>query len=90
MLLIDGSMLCHSSHVSDSFVSSSSTISPSFLRWKQHDQLILSALLPSLSVVYAFIALEFPNNERGLICIIPQKIREYIVRIYYQLRVNEI
>jgi len=29
---------------------SSSTISPSFLRWKQHDQLILSALLSSLSV----------------------------------------
>jgi len=41
-------------------------------------------------MVYAFIALEFPNNERGLIGIIPRKIREHIVRIYYQLGVNEI
>jgi hypothetical protein len=83
-------MSCPPSHVPDSFVGSSSTINPSFLRWKQHDQLILSALLSSLSMVYAFIALEFPNNERGLIGIIPRKIREHIVRIYYQLGVNEI
>jgi hypothetical protein len=37
-------------HFVDSSASSSSTISPSFLRWKQHYQLILSALLSSLSV----------------------------------------
>ena len=47
---IDGSMTCPQSHVSDSFAGPSSTINPSFLRWKQHEQLILSALLSSLSV----------------------------------------
>jgi len=41
---------CPPSHIFDSSASSSSTISPSFRRWKQHDQLILSALLSSLSV----------------------------------------
>ena len=43
-------MSCPPSHVSDSFVGSSSTINPSFLHWKQRDQLILSALLSSLSI----------------------------------------
>jgi len=47
---IDGSMTCPPSHVSDSFVGPSSTINPFFLRWKQQDQLILSALLSSLSL----------------------------------------
>jgi len=47
---VDGSLSCPPSHVSDSFAGSSSTISPSFLCWKQHDQLILSALLSSLFV----------------------------------------
>jgi len=37
-------------HFVNSSASSSSTINPSFLRWKQHYQLILSALLSSLSV----------------------------------------
>jgi len=44
---VDGLVSCPPSHVSDSFVGSSSTINPSFLRWKQRDQLILSALLSS-------------------------------------------
>jgi len=47
---LDGSVSCPPSHVSDSSAGSSSTISPSFLRWKQQDQLILSALLSSLFV----------------------------------------
>jgi len=47
---VDGSVLCPPSHIFDSFAGSCSIISPSFLRWKQQDQLILSALLSSLSV----------------------------------------
>jgi hypothetical protein len=47
---VDGSVSCPPFHVSDSSAGSSSTISPSFLHWKQQDQLILSALLSSLSV----------------------------------------
>jgi len=47
---IDGFMSCPPSHVYDSSVGSSFTINPSFLWWKQHDQLILSALLSSLSM----------------------------------------
>jgi hypothetical protein len=47
---IDGLVSCPPSHVSDSFAGSSSTINPSFIRWKQQDQLILSALLSSLSI----------------------------------------
>ena len=45
---VDGSMSCPPSHVSDSSIGSSSTINPSFLYWKQYDQLILSASLSSL------------------------------------------
>jgi len=47
---VDGSVSCPPSHIFDSSVDSSSTTSPSFLRWKQQNQLILSALLSSLSV----------------------------------------
>jgi len=47
---VDGLVSCPPSHVSDGSASSSSTINPSFLHWKQQDQLILSALLSSLSV----------------------------------------
>jgi hypothetical protein len=47
---VDGLVSCPSSHIFDSSAGSSSIISHSFLRWKQHDQLILSALLSSLSV----------------------------------------
>ena len=47
---VDGSVPCPPSHIFDSSSDSSSIISPSFLRWKQHDQLILSALLSSLFV----------------------------------------
>jgi hypothetical protein len=47
---VDGSVLCPPSQVSDSSSGSSLAINPSFLRWKQHDQLILSALLSSLSM----------------------------------------
>jgi len=47
---VDGSMSCPPSHIFDNSIGSSSIISPSFLRWKQHDQLMLSALLSSLSV----------------------------------------
>ena len=45
---VDGSVSCPPSHVFDSSAGSSFTISPFFLHWKQHDQLILSALLSSL------------------------------------------
>jgi hypothetical protein len=47
---VDGSVSCLPSYVSGSYVGSSSTINPSFLCWKQQDQLILNALLSSLSV----------------------------------------
>ena len=47
---VDDSVPCPSSHVSDGSDGSSSTINPSFLHWKQQDQLILSALLSSLSM----------------------------------------
>jgi hypothetical protein len=47
---VDDSVPCPPSHIFDSSASSSSTISPSFLRWKQQDQLIFSALLSSLFV----------------------------------------
>jgi len=43
-------MSCAPSHVSDSYTGSSSAINPSFLRWKQQDQFIMSALLSSLSM----------------------------------------
>jgi hypothetical protein len=45
---------CPPSHVSDCFDDSFSTINPSFLCWKQQDQLILSALLssPSMDVLH--------------------------------------
>jgi hypothetical protein len=45
---VDGSVPCLSSHVSDSSAGSSLTINLFFFRWKQQDQLILSALLSSL------------------------------------------
>jgi len=44
---VDGLVSCPPSHVSDGSADSSSTISPSFLCWKQQDQLILSAFLIS-------------------------------------------
>jgi hypothetical protein len=47
---VDGFVPCPPSHIFDSSAGSSSTTSLSFLRWKQHNQLILSALLSSLSV----------------------------------------
>jgi hypothetical protein len=47
---VDGSMSCPPSHVSDYSDGSSSAINPSVLCWKQQDQLILNALLSSLSM----------------------------------------
>jgi hypothetical protein len=47
---VDGLVSCPPSHVSNCCDGSSSTIKPSFLRWKQQDQLILSTLLSSLSM----------------------------------------
>ena len=47
---VDGSVLCPPSHIFDSSASSSSIINPSSFYWKQQDQLIVSALLSSLSV----------------------------------------
>jgi len=47
---VDGLVSCPPSYNFDNSANSSSTISPSFLHWKQQDQLILSALLSSLSV----------------------------------------
>ena len=47
---VDGSLSCPPAHPIDASAASSSTISPSFLCWKQQHQLILSALLSSLSV----------------------------------------
>jgi hypothetical protein len=45
---VDGLVSCPPSYIFYSSAASSSTISPFFLRWKQQDQLILSALLSSL------------------------------------------
>jgi hypothetical protein len=47
---VNGSVSCPPSHDSDCLDGFSSAINPSFLRWKQQDQLILSALLSSLSM----------------------------------------
>jgi hypothetical protein len=47
---VDGSLSCPPSHMIDASAGSSSAIIPSFLRWKQQDQLILSVILSSLSV----------------------------------------
>jgi len=47
---VDGSVPCPPSHIFDSSAGSFSIINPSFFRWKQQNQLILSALLSSLSV----------------------------------------
>jgi hypothetical protein len=47
---VDGSMSCPPSYIFNSSAGSSSNFNPSFLRWKQHDQLILSALLSFLFV----------------------------------------
>jgi len=47
---VNGLVSCPSSNIFDNSVGSSSTLNPSFLCWKQQDQLILSALLSSLSV----------------------------------------
>ena len=41
---VDGSVSCPPSHIFDSSAGSSSTINPSFLRWKQHDQLAVDVL----------------------------------------------
>jgi hypothetical protein len=45
---VKGLVLSPPSHVSDSSAGFSLTINPSFLRLKQHDQLIFSTLLSSL------------------------------------------
>jgi hypothetical protein len=47
---VDGLVPCPPSYVFDNSAGSSSIINHSFLCWKQHDQLILSALLSSLFV----------------------------------------
>jgi len=47
---VNGLVSCPPSHIFDNSAGSSSTLNPSFLCWKQQDQLILSALLSSLSV----------------------------------------
>jgi hypothetical protein len=47
---VDGLLPCPSSYVSDSSTGFFLTINLSFLHWMQHDQLILSALLSSLSM----------------------------------------
>jgi hypothetical protein len=46
----DGLVSCPPSRVSDNSDVSSLAINPSFLYWKQQDQLILSVLLSSLSM----------------------------------------
>ena len=45
---VDGSIPCPPYHVSDCSDGSSLAINPSFLRWKQHNQFSLSALLSFL------------------------------------------
>jgi len=55
---IDGLVPCPLSHVSDSSDGSSLAINPSFLRWKQQDQLILSALLSYLSMDVLHLAVD--------------------------------
>jgi hypothetical protein len=52
-----------STHVSDGSTGFSSTISSSFLRWKQHDQFILSALLSSLSVDVLYLVVDCHTSQ---------------------------
>jgi len=60
---VDGLVSCSPSQVSDSFNSSSSTINLSFLRWKQHDLLILSASLSSLSMDILHLVVECQTSS---------------------------
>jgi hypothetical protein len=60
---VDASMSCPSSYVSDSSDGSSSAINPSFLYWKQYDQLILSALLSFLSIDVLHIMVECQTSS---------------------------
>ena len=60
---IDGLVPCPPSHIFNSFAGSSFTISPSFLRWKQHDQLILSALLLSLSIDVLHLVVDYSTSH---------------------------
>jgi hypothetical protein len=55
---VDRSVSCPSSHDSDCSDGSSSAINLYFLRWKQQDQLILSALLFSLSMEILYLVVD--------------------------------
>jgi len=55
---VDGLVSCPSSHDSDCSDGSSSAINLYFLRWKQQDQLILSALLSSLSMEILYLVVD--------------------------------
>ena len=57
------SMLCPLSHVYNSSVGSHLTINPSFLHWKKHDQLILSALLSSLSIDILYLVVDCQTSH---------------------------
>jgi hypothetical protein len=86
-------MSCPPSHVSDSYVGSSSAINPSFLRWKQQDQFILSALLSSLSMDVLHLVVDCQTShcvwctlDQALISlqdftVLPtEKFRRYVIR----------
>jgi len=60
---VDSLVLCPSSHVSDGSTGSSSTINPSFLHWKQYDQLILSAFLSSLSIDVLYLVVDYHTSQ---------------------------
>jgi hypothetical protein len=60
---VDGLVSCPPSHIFDSSAGSSFTISLSFLLWKQQDQLILSALLSSLSVDVLHLVVDYSTSH---------------------------
>jgi len=60
---VDGSVSCPPSHVSDCSNGFSSAINPSFLCWKQQNQLILSMLLSSLSMDVLHLVVDYQTSS---------------------------
>jgi len=60
---VDSLVLCPSSHVFYGSTGSSSTTNPSFLYWKQYDQLILSAFLSSLSIDVLYLLVDYHISQ---------------------------
>jgi hypothetical protein len=54
---------CPPSQVSDSSDGSTLAINPSFHHWKPHDQIILSALLSSLSIDVMYLVVDYQTSS---------------------------